>query len=80
MEGDTSDEKIGRPESSEAICQTHLSISRRSKTCEEIVRPAWRHAEAGGNGNDLPPELRLGGNKVSVPILRGRRRVEETCP
>jgi len=43
---------------------------------EDIVRTAWRHAEAGRN--DLPgSQGNLGaGNRMSVPIWCGRRSID----
>jgi hypothetical protein len=54
---------------------------RRSMGGEDMVRPAWRHAEPGRN--DLAPDAPKRAEAVtivSVPILRGRRRFEESCP
>ena len=48
---------------------------------EEMVRPAWRHAESGRN--DLTPprhSVVVGVTIVSVPIHCGRRRLEGSCP
>ncbi len=48
---------------------------------EEMVRPAWRHAEP--SRNDLAPcttSGRGGVTRVSVPIHCGRRRLEGSCP
>ena len=75
VEGGT-EGSIGHPESSEAIRRTRASAR------EEMVRPPWRHGEPGGTETTAAgwrkthPEV----TEVSVPILRGRRRFEESCP
>ena len=59
-------------EPSETICQVPLRG-------EDIVRTAWRHAEAGRN--DLPGSgMFRTGNRLSVPIWCGRSRFEGICP
>jgi hypothetical protein len=72
------EELTGHPESSEAIRQTCTA----GPVHEEMVRPPWRHGEPGETRNDLAAGPRRGSEvtDVSVPILRGRRRLEEGCP
>jgi hypothetical protein len=49
---------------------------------EEMVRPAWRHAEPGRNAlaPDRATMTRAVVTNVSVPIRRARRRLEKSCP
>jgi len=48
---------------------------------EEMVRPPWRRGEPGGTETTwTPAENPLGVTEVSVPIRRGRRRLEGSCP
>src|SRR6266545_6983506 len=69
------------PESSEAIRRTR-SPSLEGWAREEMVRPPWRRGEPGGTETTWTPggRGRSEVTDVSVPILRGRRRFEESCP
>jgi hypothetical protein len=44
-----------------------------------MVRPAWRHAEPGRNDPAAVPDG-TAVTEVSVPIRRGRRKLEGSCP
>src|SRR2546429_3477269 len=70
----------GRAWNRSGILRDHMPNATREGG-EDMVRPAWRHAEPGRN--DLAPP-RPGGRRVvttvSVPILHARRSLEESCP
>ena len=65
----------------ERILRDHMPNAA-SNRGEEMVRPAWRHAEPGRNGLALTDgqTLSVGVTTVSVPIRCRRRRLEEGCP
>jgi hypothetical protein len=66
------------PEPSETIRRTPASSKGDG---EDMVRPAWRHAEPGRNDPATDQAASLAGvTEVSVPIHRGRRKLEEGCP
>ena len=68
--------RSSNPESSETICQAPNPAA---GSGEEMVRPAWRHAEPGRNAL-APGAYAPAVTRVSVPIRCSRRRPEEGCP
>ena len=51
-----------------------------SRSPEDTVRAAWRHAESGRNDLALEPEAGSGVTDLSVPIHHGRWKLERSRP